>query len=684
MEATDNALERAAFAAVGRSFRGEIWENARRFRLVGKAYEAMPPEQNGYFDIRSARHLEGPLRALNDPEVRLVFIIGATQVMKSVAGDIWIPHLMEHDPSNTLVLFEDDPKAALYCQVRFMATIRKHPTLSARIESEVADRHQTTNTKIITPTMSLVAGGLNDGNVSSLSWRYIWVSEAWQHKSDGLLRKAIKRADRYPDTCKILIESQAGLAGEDLQVEASAAHPVPLTWACPCCGGRQTWEFSRLRPPEFTPRPVVNPLPGQLPLDLPPAPGSYAGMWFAPAERVVEGRSVMLSIDERARTARWECYHCGTLLPDTKNVRQQIMDSYQQDYQITKTEPAAAGERRTKTTPRAVCFFLPKESARNNSFEESARAYLTAKEQHAQGNELPLINWYLAERAVFYTPQLTQTRVAVITGTYDPTVEKIENESFRCLMVDCQKDKELSERAGKDMTGHFWFIADAVDKNGGTYQLARGYATSWQEWVAVQKRLKIPNRNVAVDGRHWTDTVKEMAAKHRTREKALDGSGKEVWATWKVMMGDDARGFRWDDGTWRSYRMPRTDLIDVRDETGKWIKVAVSTTFWSNFSITNQLDMLKRGLPGKPAFVSLPERSEHLSETTIAKEVGDFTYYNQMNGQILGVERGKPKWVDLHKQQHYADCAKMGVVLKAMKGLIGHVAEKEEAGQEAP
>jgi hypothetical protein len=58
-----------------------------------------------------------------------------------------------------------------------------------------------------------------------------------------------------------------------------------------------------------------------------------------------------------------------------------------------------------------------------------------------------------------------------------------------------------------------------------------------------------------------------------------------------------------------------------------------------------------------------------------------------MNGQILGTHNGKPdgkpKWVDIHKQQHYADCSKEGVVLKAMHGLIGHVANVTEQAQEA-
>ena len=90
------------FRSIGDSFRGEIWENCKRFKLLGGAYSSMPVEQRRHFDIATANHLRGPLKALKDPGVRTVIIIGATQVMKSIVGDIWCPFILEHDPRNLL------------------------------------------------------------------------------------------------------------------------------------------------------------------------------------------------------------------------------------------------------------------------------------------------------------------------------------------------------------------------------------------------------------------------------------------------------------------------------------------------------------------------------------------------------------------------------------------------------
>ena len=104
-------LFKVASESASDRFRGTIWENAKRFRLKGSAYDAMNrscPEQDGYFDIASARHLTGPLLALQDPNVREVGVIGASQALKSVVGDIWTPYIIEHIGRNMAIYFEDD------------------------------------------------------------------------------------------------------------------------------------------------------------------------------------------------------------------------------------------------------------------------------------------------------------------------------------------------------------------------------------------------------------------------------------------------------------------------------------------------------------------------------------------------------------------------------------------------
>lgn len=644
---TDKQLVQKGFASLGKTFRGEIWDNCKRFRLVGKAYEAMPREQNGHFVIESARHLAGPLMALRDPGVRVVVVIGATQVLKSIIGDIWTPFVIEHEPRNMLVLFEDDPKAKLFCDARLMDTIYQHPIISGRVAD--VDRHDATKTVIKLPNMLLKVCGLNDGNVSSLSWPLMWISESWQHGRDGLLRKAIKRADRFPSDCKILIESQAGLVGEDLHTEASSAHQVPLTWACPYCGGRQTWDFTQTRPETFTPLPRFDGT------GTPPKPGTYAGMTF-------DGEP--LTIDERARTAVWQCYHCGTGIKDTREIRQQIMDSYQQDYKINGV------------SPRAVCFTLPKESARDNSFEESAKSYLKAKLSEKAGNMLPIQDWYMQERAIFYGPKLTQVQVSVITGNYDPT-NTMPDERARLMMVDSQMDPETKK------IGHFWYVAWSVDKFGNITQLARGYATSWQEWIAIQKGLKIPNKNVGIDGGHWLHEIVEIAAANW--ELVVETIGRKkisVRSTWKILVGHGTkRSFRWDDKQWRVVAPPSYHSCRVEIKKGEFVSLQVPVYYWSNLSVKDQLFTLRAGGNGKPKMVAL--RREQLTAATQAKEVGDLAYDKQVSVEYRTQKNGKDIWLEGKENvNHYNDCECEGIVLCGLGGLLGHTTAPDESATE--
>jgi hypothetical protein len=652
----DYALSKVGFSAIGKSFRGSIVENCKRFRLEGPGYASMPPDQNGHFDIATARHLDGPLRALLDPNVRQDYVIGATQVMKSVCGDIWLPYIAEHQPRPTLVLFEDDGKAQLFCEARLMATLRAHSAI-ARMISEI-DRHDATKTRIKLATMLLQICGLNDGNVSSLSWPNIWVSEAWQHDDDELLSKALKRMDRYPSSCKALIESQAGREsqpgkkGGSLHLHAKAAHWVSCTWACPECGGRQSWEcdreYSKLRPDDFEPKDN-----GKNP---PPKPATFAGMMFKK-----EG-----TIDERAETAEWECFHCGYHIKDTPMMRQRLMDSYQQDYQIT-------GPNGLKISPKYVCFILPRECATGNTFASGVRSYLMAKDAERMGNREPLNAWYMSERAIFPGPKLYTVPVSVITGS---AAIEIPNEAARVLGVDCQQ----GDIPGK--TGKFWYAARAIDREGKTlHQLARGYAESWKEWIDVQKRLKIPNDNVGIDGGHFLHEVLDAAAANFEIVTRLDSRTKKPFkarAVWKVLVGNGQRkSFPHDGGQFRAFSKPGYYQRGIQVAKGQFATLNIAVYNWSNLSVKDHLYNLVRGGGNLPKFLALERES--LPTAVQEKEMGDLTYTKQMQNQYRTTKNGKDFYEETSPNVHYPDCECECVVLLDMGGLLGLPAAMEDA-----
>ena len=627
-------MVRGAFAGIGKTFRGTIWENCARFRLTGSGYSSMPSGQGGHFQIETARHLAGPLRALLDPNVRQVVIIGATQVMKSVVGDIWIPYIMEHQPRPMLVLFEDDPKAKLFAAMRLMPTILAHPVLAGRIsQARVSDA---TNTDIRLPGMSLKICGLNDGNVSSLSWPIVWASEAWQHKSDGLLFKAIARTDRFPHH-KILVESQAGRKDEDLHNLCKGAHSVPLVWSCPMCGGKQSWDFLKER-----------------------KDGTFSGMMF-PASG---------TIAERAKGAYWECFHCRKPILDTLTNRVAIMDSYEQDYQITL-------ESGLKVSPRVVAFYIPKEAAVGNGFEMSALSYLVAKDSQANGNNVPLADWYMSQRAVFWDEKYSQDKVVTVVGEHDPAVA-VKDEHHRGMIIDCQKD------VLQDTAGTFWWETYAADKWGNSFQLERGFAVGWKELDEIQAKWKVQNNFVCIDGRKWTPEILQQVAVRARLMPCRDAFGRAGMARvpWRVFMGDAARDFPWPTPNGqpvlrRGWSQPTTHRVSFLNEKGQNDAVFVMIWRWSNLLFKDQLQSLRIGGSGKPKFAAVDR--DKLPPAQRAKENGDLAYDSQMNAEHrVTLPSGKIEWRQLRENNHYWDISCMRLVRIAMEGLAGHIAVPQD------
>lgn len=669
-------------AAVARQnrppFRGGLVENCARFRFVGGGYKSMPPEQNGHFRIESARQCTGPMLALTDDRVVVVHVIGATQVLKSMNGDAWVPYVMEHEQLPMLVLFEDDGKADLFCGMRLMDTLKQHPGLAPLLaETKKDSRHNVTGTWIKFPGYELLVAGLNEGNVSTLSWPRLWVSEAWQHGSDGLLVKAFKRADRYGDRAKILNESQASLAKTDLHRAVEKAWPVPLVWRCPACDGEQTWEWPHWnyrRPDDFVPRErrrlSVATVGGELALiqEAGPKPGTFGGMIWPDSQ---DGK---LSLDELARAAHWECIHCGHWIQDTPAERKALCETYTQEYR-----------RPDGTTPREVCFTIPFEAAWDNRFEKTVKNYLTAKRAKEQGNDVPLQDWFLAERALFYERGQTQAlELQPVVGSYNP-LEQIPNQHSVNMLVDVQK--KLDAGPDEDVAGSFWVIIEAVDKLGNSRDVWRGFVTSWDDLLALQARFKVPNGRVCIDGRKWTRTIMQKAAEHfEWVEVTLPLYGRKVRARrcWMIFLGDDAPYFKHPKkgGGWvaRPYSLPHEHRVTIMDN-GQSASVPVYTYQWSNLAISDQLHEIMLGGEGMPKIQTLAR--EQLDPGTAAKERGEFTYERQINAEYRTERRGKPYWEKKRPENHYLDCRKMGLVRKQMDGLAGSVIDTEPAPEPA-
>ena len=606
----DRDLMGQIFDAQGKSFRGGLIENAKRFRLQGSGYDAMPKEQDGYFKIETARQIAGPLRALADDAVRQVHVIGATQVLKSLVGDIWVPYWFEHLLQKMLVLFEDDGKAELFCSQRLMETLKFHPVLGKwRAQAMKESRWNVTGTWIKIAGVELLVCGLNEGNVSTLSWPAIWVSEAWQHGKDGLLEKAFKRADRYPDTYKILNESQAGETDSDLAAAVKVAHQVPLEWECPACGGIQTWEWkhwNHRRPSDFKPREqktistiIVG---GSIAtVSQQPAPGTYAGMRFGknPVAGLLDDNNDDWSIQDRAASAYWECIWCGRRINDTETERRAICETYRQEYRILDKTGATPKWR----TPDKVAFTIPREANYSNKFKPTVERFLVAKEAKRAGQPLKLKDWFMSERAVFYDDNVDVRRsVMLSTSSYDPAkYMALMGERFHCVQMTVDCHKALDAREDEARIGTFWLEVRAFEKQGHSMQLARGWVLSWDLVKAQQIYWRVPAARVFVDCAWMPDQVAEAAVKYHDMVSGPAGTvyaNVKVPMTWFLCEGAKPNQRLTLRGKAAAYACaPEPGIRSYTDANGKTTRMQLYKLWWNGRSFEQQFDsILSKGV----------------------------------------------------------------------------------------
>lgn len=220
-------------------FLGEIYEYARKINLQdGYA-------RTGLFDVQTSRYLIGPFQALKNPRIRMEVDLKAVQTGGSLVSDLTTPYRIEHDPGPSLLLMQDDDFAKKYCDTRLMPLIEAIGEIGEKIMG--IDRHSKTKTEILLPGMPFIVGGLNEGNVQSLSWRYVTVDEGWRAKSNGLIRQAKARTTAFPHTSKFHLISQAGVEGDDLDIEWNLTNMEEWSWRCRNCGRLNIWEWSARR-----------------------------------------------------------------------------------------------------------------------------------------------------------------------------------------------------------------------------------------------------------------------------------------------------------------------------------------------------------------------------------------------------------------------------------------------------
>jgi hypothetical protein len=598
-------------------FRGEIYEYGANLDL-----------QNGYakkgkFNVDLSKYLKEPFRAIRDPKIRQVVILKAVQTGGTLLGDIFVPYCIEHAPGDILWLMQDDDFAVKFLAERFMPLMLNAPSLKPWIEA--AGRFGIKKDQFLFPHMSVTVGGLNEGNCQSMSKQIVIIDEAWLAEMNGLIRQAKARTSAFPYNKKILIISQAGVEGDDLDQEWKQSDQREWNWQCPSCEKHQPFEMARKR-----------------------EDGSYSGLWFETSE--VTKPNGRWNYSKVGATARLECFYCGHRVDDTPANRRRIDDTHK--YISTNPEADAS----------IVGFHWPAIANVDISFASVCIAYLQAKAQkEEQSYTLPMQEFHQKILARPWSLRNSEDYAPIVTEAYDVSAQW-SDEKYRFLIADCQKELK------KFFVGVF-----AVSLAGEARELFRGEAESFDGIAEIQKKWNVKDQRTFLDcGYHMTKVLRECV--RRGHVGYVDK--RKVWLCWTGLKGSGQETF--------THYHPRTKLPENRIySVQKFYDVNEGTSGkdprapyyeWSNLHCKDLMRARRDNDPGIPKFLTLPD-------TRPADD--EWSYNNQMRSErrIVEVKNGRKRaiWLPIkeHAPNHDLDKVSMLMAVMSICGIIGGIQEKE-------
>jgi hypothetical protein len=655
----DGELLARIFAAYGRTFDGEIWEDAPDVAM-GKGYanEGKP------FDITTAHYLKPVFRAIRNPLKRKIVLRAAVQTLKTFTTEKSASYFAVHEPGD-MVLYDCDAEAARdHAKSRLKPFLDSIPGLADQI-AEIADRHDVSTREYYLPGMTLRIWPLNESSTQRITLRYVIIHDAFLSKKTGLIGHAIARTTQHPHDKKIIIESQGSDEGDDFDLQYQTTDQATLFVKCPLCRSGQPFAFETFRAEDFAPAAGTYGPGGSFGTHELPKPGSYSGFQRGPDSQVLlpDGRYDAAAIK---RLTYYECYHCGGSWQDEPGTRLALDESSYYVPENPGADPVNAG------------FHWPNWINQRVKWggEDVMLGYLNAKRADRElGNRDDFKQWWQKRAALTWREDVGTFTGRISDSIYDPK-KPMADEAVKFCIIDVQDNLE-----------HFWVQVWAVDKFSNVRMLhheharhrgsdalpsgqVEGEKSAMTRVEEIIKEWEVPVNCVGIDGQHEMERVVEWAAKNRYIGPIIGKNGRvtpNAVLTWRVLSGNKADEFRWKDGRRKRYdqgfkglgnRYPVKVMQDGRP--------LVAFVLHNNISTLRYADIAKRFRDQKnaPKLEILP---------SIAAQQGPDSYNEQMFSEYRGTaDNGKPIWKKKSSSvhNHAWDCFKMLLAMMDIRGLL--------------
>lgn len=655
------------FAAMVPPFRGQIWEMCADAPM-GKGHN----NQGLPFDIETACYLREPLMAMRDPSVRKWVGKAGVKTLKTFIAEMGGAERIVNGQGDVTLYMADEEMAKDHAKGRLAGYWYGIPAIKKMLGT-ITNRHDETTTELYFPGKTVRIWPANYTSTQNINLETAIICDAHCIGDTGLIEQIIQRTSQYPHTKKIIIESQGSNHRDDFDRQYEDTDKRQLHVRCHHCGSSQPFLWRQERQRDF--------------IAVPPRiiPSLDHEAWIAHHTPILiaddrkfcgmqrgDGDTKMPNGEyDESRILRgtyYECYHCGGRWEDDgEHGATRIAIDRSSHYVATRSN-AVVGH---------VGFNWPKFINRRIPWGERMLEYLKAKQEDLRYARKELLKqWVQKDEARTWNPAEGRAIMQVSVGDYDVPEGAIPDEVCRVMGVDPQQDPGLTAATGKSTIGHFWYSIRAIDKRGDSLQISRGYAYSWDSWIETQKKFKVRNDMVGIDGGNWLHDVLNMAAKKMLPYKVrVKKRGKWVeethWKIWCVLCGDDKYSYPWPDGRMR-YVSTGTIYTREVELKGQRMTVQIFVHRWSNLGIKDMLTGLINGGDGRAKFLWLAH--SQLEPDTQLKEADDLTYEKQMSAEYRTKKKnGTPIYDKLRPDNHYFDCECETLVMFDLAGAMGGI-----------
>ena len=204
-------------------------------------YSPMP----GGFRVATTPWMKEILRAMVDPEIKVVTLKAPIQAGKSMALELLLCWIISKQPGPTLYLNDQDPNARDWYETRLLPLIENCPPALEKFDRKNS-RWQLSHFGQM-PLWTL--GVHNIRNLQRRSIRWLVMDEGWLAK-DGNIHEAMKRVKGYGWLGKIVIASQGSFEGDEFSELHGSTDQREYTFECPDCLTRQPFSWTQIRFPE--------------------------------------------------------------------------------------------------------------------------------------------------------------------------------------------------------------------------------------------------------------------------------------------------------------------------------------------------------------------------------------------------------------------------------------------------